>query len=59
MFDNIKRMLFRLVLSDLKNSIKEDPQKAIQKIDVYLRGLDELEQSKPPPGQMPEPESRG
>ncbi len=48
MLDPIKKMLFRLVLCDLKNSIKEDPQKAIEKIDVYIKGLDELEQNKPP-----------
>ncbi len=57
--DPIKRMLLKLMLCDLKNSIKEDPQKAIEKIDVYIKGLNELEQSStPPPGQMPEPESR-
>ena len=68
-FDPIRNMLFMLLLNDIKNTIKEDPQKAIQKIDNYIKGLKDIEQTalresaqklkplKPPPGQMPERES--
>ena len=44
-FDPIRNMIFRLLLNDLKNTIKEDPQKAIQKIDNHLKGLKEIEQT--------------
>ena len=42
--DPIKKMIFRIMLCDLKVSIQEDPLKAIEKIDVYIKGLDEIEQ---------------
>ena len=44
-FDPIRNMIFRLLLNDLKNTIKEDPQKAIQKIDNHIKGLKEIEQT--------------